>query len=617
MGQESKAKYKDTVNLPETAFPMKADLATREPQILETWQRTKLYERIQEARAKAPLWILHDGPPYSNGNIHYGHILNKILKDIVVKSRTMAGFRTPYVPGWDTHGLPIELAVEREIPRGKREAMSPAEIRGACRDYALRWVDVQRKEFQRLGVLGDWDRPYLTLSPTYEGANRPRAREVHARWLPVPRQQAGAVVPARQDGARGRRGRVRGQVVALDLRAHAAPAGGLARQARRAPRGQAALARHLDDDPVDPAGEPRGGGAPAARVRRAAEPARSGRVPDGRARAGGGVPGRDRRGRRGGLGRARGGDRDLAGAGGDARGRALPAPVHQRAGARRGLPAVARHVRHGGHGHRPRAHGAGPRRGRLQDGHGARPAGVRAARRRRALPAGHRPRGRPRARGPLGRVDGRGEPDHRRAPRGDGVPAQRGAGLGAPQLPALLAVQGADRVPRDAAVVPLDGPRGAPQARARGDPQDGVDPGVGRGAHLRDDREPPGLGALAAAPVGDADPGVLLHGVPGAARERGHDGAHRRDLREGGRGRVVVAAGARPRAAGDGVRGLRRGARGVRAREGHRGRVVRVRRVVARDGAPRSGPRERSICTSRARTSTAAGSTARCSRRSA
>jgi len=170
MAQESKAKYKDTVNLPETPFPMKADLATREPQILETWQRTKLYERIQEARAKAPQWILHDGPPYSNGNIHYGHILNKILKDIVVKSRTMAGFRTPYVPGWDTHGLPIELAVEREIPRGKREAMSAAEIRRACRDYALRWVDVQRKEFQRLGVLGDWERPYLTLDPTYEGA---------------------------------------------------------------------------------------------------------------------------------------------------------------------------------------------------------------------------------------------------------------------------------------------------------------------------------------------------------------------------------------------------------------------------------------------------------------
>ncbi|MGN6104732.1 MAG: isoleucine--tRNA ligase [Kofleriaceae bacterium] len=169
-GQEPKAKYKDTVNLPETPFPMKGDLATREPQILAAWEQTKLYERIQEARAGAPLWILHDGPPYSNGHIHYGHILNKILKDIVIKSRTMAGFRSPYVPGWDTHGLPIELAVEREIPKAKRDAMTPADIRRECRAYAMRWVDIQRQEFKRLGVLGDWDRPYLTLDPSYEGA---------------------------------------------------------------------------------------------------------------------------------------------------------------------------------------------------------------------------------------------------------------------------------------------------------------------------------------------------------------------------------------------------------------------------------------------------------------
>src|SRR6187431_1990215 len=169
MGQESKAKYKDTVNLPETPFPMKADLAAREPQILETWQRTRLYERIQASRAKAPPWILHDGPPYSNGNIHYGHILNKILKDIVVKYKTMAGFRAPYVPGWDTHGLPIELAVERELAAHKVDA-TKAEVRRACRDYAMRWVDIQRREFQRLGIFGAWDKPYLTLDPTYERA---------------------------------------------------------------------------------------------------------------------------------------------------------------------------------------------------------------------------------------------------------------------------------------------------------------------------------------------------------------------------------------------------------------------------------------------------------------
>ncbi len=169
MVRGSVSKYKETVNLPETAFPMRGDLATREPEILATWNKTGLYQRIQEARKAAPLWILHDGPPYSNGHIHYGHILNKILKDIIVKSRTMAGFRTPYVPGWDTHGLPIELAVEREL-KDKRHGMSAAEIRKACREYAMKFVEIQREEFKRLGVLGDWDKPYLTLDPSYEGA---------------------------------------------------------------------------------------------------------------------------------------------------------------------------------------------------------------------------------------------------------------------------------------------------------------------------------------------------------------------------------------------------------------------------------------------------------------
>src|SRR5262245_9515968 len=132
------SKYKDTVNLPETPFPMRGDLATREPEILAEWASTKLYERIQAARAGAPLWVLHDGPPYSNGHIHYGHILNKILKDIVVKSRTMAGKRTPYVPGWDTHGLPIELQVERDL-KERRRGMMPGEFRKACREYATRF----------------------------------------------------------------------------------------------------------------------------------------------------------------------------------------------------------------------------------------------------------------------------------------------------------------------------------------------------------------------------------------------------------------------------------------------------------------------------------------------
>src|SRR5215470_3476590 len=170
-GQETKSKYKDTVILPDTQFPMRGDLAKREPEILARWDAMRLYDRILEARAGAPLFVLHDGPPYSNGNIHYGHILNKILKDIVVKSRTMAGFRTPYVPGWDTHGLPIELAVERDPAiRERRSTMTAAEVRRLCREFALRYVDIQRNEFRRLGILGDWQRPYLTLDPSYEGA---------------------------------------------------------------------------------------------------------------------------------------------------------------------------------------------------------------------------------------------------------------------------------------------------------------------------------------------------------------------------------------------------------------------------------------------------------------
>jgi isoleucyl-tRNA synthetase len=168
---ETKSKYKDTVILPDTPFPMRGDLAKREPEILAEWEASGLYERICAARANAPLFILHDGPPYSNGNIHYGHILNKLLKDIVVKSHTMAGFRTPYVPGWDTHGLPIELAVERDPAiREQRATMTAAELRRRCRDFAMRYVAIQRTEFKRLGILGDWQHPYLTLDPSFEAA---------------------------------------------------------------------------------------------------------------------------------------------------------------------------------------------------------------------------------------------------------------------------------------------------------------------------------------------------------------------------------------------------------------------------------------------------------------
>jgi isoleucyl-tRNA synthetase len=159
--------YKATLNLPETAFPMKGDLARREPEQLARWADSGLYARILDARRGSAPYVLHDGPPYANGNIHYGHILNKILKDIVVKYQTMAGHYVEYKPGWDCHGLPIELAVQRSLG-DQIASLSPVEIRKACHDYAMKWVGTQASEFQRLGIFGTWDAPYLTLSKEYE-----------------------------------------------------------------------------------------------------------------------------------------------------------------------------------------------------------------------------------------------------------------------------------------------------------------------------------------------------------------------------------------------------------------------------------------------------------------
>ncbi len=166
---ENESAYKDTIILPETEFPMRGNLAKREPELLAKWAAEDLTGQIAAARADGPKFVLHDGPPYANGNIHYGHILNKTLKDMVVKYRTMVGDSAPYVPGWDCHGLPIELAVERELGAKKAE-MSKLDIRKACQAAALKWVNVQRDEFKRLGVFGDWEHAYLTLQPGYEAA---------------------------------------------------------------------------------------------------------------------------------------------------------------------------------------------------------------------------------------------------------------------------------------------------------------------------------------------------------------------------------------------------------------------------------------------------------------
>ena len=160
--------YKNTLNLPRTDFAMKADLVTREPQRLAKWEASGLYERIQSARAGAPKFVLHDGPPFANGDVHVGTALNKILKDIIVKYKSLRGFNAPYVPGWDCHGLPIEFKVTQEMRKAGDTSAEPAAIRKACEAYARKYIDLQREQFKRLGVLGDWENPYLTLNKEYE-----------------------------------------------------------------------------------------------------------------------------------------------------------------------------------------------------------------------------------------------------------------------------------------------------------------------------------------------------------------------------------------------------------------------------------------------------------------
>ena len=160
--------YKSTLNLPQTDFPMKANLPLREPKLLAWWAEQGLYQKIQEAKSDKPLYLLHDGPPYANGKIHIGHALNKILKDIIIKSKSMAGFRVPYVPGWDCHGLPIEHQVTKQLGE-KKKSLSSVQLRQMCRDYANKFYNIQREEFERLGVFGDWEHPYLTMDKEYEG----------------------------------------------------------------------------------------------------------------------------------------------------------------------------------------------------------------------------------------------------------------------------------------------------------------------------------------------------------------------------------------------------------------------------------------------------------------
>ena len=189
-----KKSYKDSLNLPQTGFAMEAKLVQNEPKRLAEWEEARLYEKLLTARDNCPRWVLHDGPPFANGDIHIGHLINKTLKDIILRFRTMQGFQTPYVPGWDCHGLPIEHKIQEEMQKhGKKlREMSVVEVRKECFAYAQKYANVQCEQFKRLGILGDWTNPYLTMKPEYEAgtlevfAKIVEAGLVYKKLKPVP-----------------------------------------------------------------------------------------------------------------------------------------------------------------------------------------------------------------------------------------------------------------------------------------------------------------------------------------------------------------------------------------------------------------------------------------------
>ncbi len=242
---------KATLNLPHTDFPMKANLPQSEPRRLAAWQQDGIYEQIRAVRQDAPSYVLHDGPPYANGELHLGHALNKCLKDFVVKSKTMAGFNAPYVPGWDCHGLPIEIKVDEKLGRKKLE-MPAIAVRRACREYAQKYLDLQRSQFQRLGIFGRWGRPYSTMTPEYEAKIIETLYPLPGEGLCLQGPEAGSVVHARPHGTCRSGNRLRHAHQPQHLRALSAyqPCGG----DRRPAQGKTGLDHHLDHHAVDPAG---------------------------------------------------------------------------------------------------------------------------------------------------------------------------------------------------------------------------------------------------------------------------------------------------------------------------------------------------------------------------
>jgi len=237
--------YSKTLFLPQTEFPMRAGLPQREPEILKRWNEIDLYDRLRKSAAGRAKFVLHDGPPYANGNIHIGHALNKILKDVVTKSQQMLGFDSNYVPGWDCHGLPIEWKIEEENYRSKgkqkpdfRDSAAMVAFRKECRAYANHWLDVQREEFKRLGIIGDWDHRYATMDYFAEA------------------QIARELMKFAANGTlyRGRAGRSRGRVRGLHLGYGVGEVSDCVPGAWRAGR---RIDRDLDHDAVDAAGQPR------------------------------------------------------------------------------------------------------------------------------------------------------------------------------------------------------------------------------------------------------------------------------------------------------------------------------------------------------------------------
>ena len=547
---------------------MKADLARREPLQLEAWEKSGLEGRIRAAAAGRPRFVMHDGPPYANGHIHIGHALNKILKDVVVRSRAMMGFDAPYVPGWDCHGLPIEQQVDKKLGSKKRD-MSAVEIRRACRAYAEEFIGIQREEFQRLGVGGDWRHPYTTMAFPYEAEIARAFGGFYGKGLVY--QALKSVRWCFTD-------RTALAEAELEYEERTDPAIHVAFAAER-PLGRAAFGAspfpHLDDDALDDPLERRHRRA----SRRDLCGRRSGWAPFRRGREARGVCGEGRR------------LVELEGRG-DAAGQATrgvevpPSPrrrLARRADARRSrrlIPHRSRRPRHDGRRHGPRPHGPRPRRGRLPD---------RTAR----GPAGPLPRGRRRPlhdrREVQGQESPRCEPGDRRRPEGRRS-ARRARREVSPRIPALLALQESRHLPRDGPVVRAPGPSIDRRARGRprGDREGEVDALVGRAAHRRDGREPARVGHLAAAPLGLADhPAVRDAG----RRARGHVPVERRSgrteevlrprrssLPRRGRRRLVRAARDRLRAARGGPARLR--ARRLPGRDGHHGRLVRLGRLA-------------------------------------